>query len=651
MVPSESSIDSQIAETGCLSVIDFIRRHEEDNRYSNNAIEYYGNEISREEYWDCIARYRSFLLSIGIEKGEPVTICMLNSPEYEFIYAALLENGSIASTVSKSFIIADIKRQTIERGAKTLILGVEYLDDFIKNDVFGQLANSKSNIALERIILTSATHYMPHELQRKQGNQSYREMIDSLGFPKDIRVFYPEEVILDIENRSTISLPSNNLINEIATYSNTGGTTGAPKCAMHTHRAIISLLMSHEREMYKDFNLKDNSRSLLVIPISHITSQFYALLTRRAFGATIIYNPFSFEAEHLRRILIDEKIDDVTLPFGLLYAITRAPFKKGELKLHTPCCGGEPTPYHPTKDVNNRLHNAGCDSIVIGTGSTEFGSGLMGSYSIENRSNESGCFFPYATGFIVDPKTGKKINDIGKRGIFYANAPWQMLGYLNDEVATQEFFNIEENGKKYGTNNDIVEIVGEHDGKPIYSMLGRAGDFVITDNRVTYYQGVTIDKGKVTDTNFEQGCFLFDLRDVLLNIEGIMEAQPLILHQSESTSEGYPVANITIQPDFSPKDILSNIYKEIKKKRSLVPAGIHFLSRFERSLSSDKRETMSLQDIRNNYYYVDDSDAIFMISFPYDESPKRAIVKDTSAIRCENPPAPRMVFTNMGNGK
>lgn len=643
------AVYERINELDCLSAIDYIRKLSFNNDKKASAIEYYGNIINRSEYWDYVDKYRSYFHSIGIAKGEPVTICMMNSPEYEFIFDALLENGSIASTVSKSFIIADIRRQTVERGAKTLILGVEYVEDLIHHKIFELLESGKKDtqFSLERIIFTSASHFMPEELQKQYSYEKYQKVVQSLNLPKHIQVVMPEEMMRRIENSPKIILPSYNLIDQIATYSNTGGTTGAPKCAIHTHRAIISLLLSHVRDTYKEFNLKENSRSLLVIPISHITSQFYALMTRRASGATIVYNPFSFEAKTLREILINERIDDVTLPFGLLYAITRQPFKEGELCLNTPCCGGEPTPYLPTRDVNARLHEAHCNSLIIGTGSTEFGSGLMGSYGIERRSNESGCFFPYATGFLIDPKTGQKINEIGKRGIFYANAPWQMQGYLNEEAATKEFFAYEESGKKYGTNNDIAEIVGEHKGKPIFSMLGRASDFVVTKDNVKYYPGVSIVKGKVTEVDFSDGKFLFDMRDTLLNIDGILEAQPLILSSNKSSDEGYPVAMITIRPICPPNGILVKIFKQFKEHSSVMPFGIHFLTHFERSLSSDKRETLSLQDVRDNYYIYEESDTIYRISFPIDNAPIKTPVEDASEIKCENPPKPRGVFSTV----
>ena len=629
------------------SAIDFIRKNDSVNAPDSIATEYFGNKITRREYWDYIDGYRRFFINLGIGIGEPVTVCMMNSPEYEFVFAALLENGSIASSVSKSFLNADLKRQTIQRKSKSLILSVEFLPELIKNHTFAQLGENKGEDHLQRIILTTTTDYMPEEKIRGNNNSDYESLIRLL--PENIEIIRPCEMAKSAIKTSGVVLPKGDFFNSIATYSNTGGTTGAPKCAMHTHEAIVSLLKSHDKKVYADFNMKDHSRSLLVIPISHITSQFYALLLRRAWGATIIYNPFSFDPTVLRKTLIDEKIDDVTLPFGLYYAITRTPFQKGELNLITPCCGGEPTPYKPTVDVNECLHRSGSNSLVIGTGSTEFGSGFMASYGVDGRSNESGCFFPGADGILIDPNTYEEINEPGKRGILYANAPWQMQGYYNDEKATSEFFNLEKDGVVYGTNNDIVEIVGEHNGKPLYSMLGRVSDCVKTDNGITYFEGINITENGSVHGNFDNDKFLFDVRDALLNIDGVMEAQPVLIPRLPGEKEGYPVADITIRKDCSVKNVLKKIYDELYKNNGFIPAGIIVLTHFERSLSSDKREILSLKEQRNGYYFADKTGTFYLVNFKNDGTIEKHILCDCEEIQRIDPPAPKLVFSSKGD--
>jgi len=626
------------------SVIDYIRHLDSKNDPNSIALEYYGNKITRNQYWDYERKYRNYFKLMGLHKGEPVAICMLNSPEYEFVFSALLENGAIASTVSKSFLNADLNRQTTERNIKTLILSVEFLPELIKNKTFEQWQINNAYRDIERIIFTTSTDFTLNE--KNADLQKFRTLIDNVNFPKNIQIIYPGDMKKVIDSKHLEYIEDQNLMNSIATYSNTGGTTGAPKCACHTHKAITSLLMSHDRDLFKEFNLKKDSRSLLVIPISHITSQFYALLMRRAYGANIIYNPNVFDPKVLREILIKENIDDVVLPFGLYYAITRQPFAVNELNLNTPLCGGEPTPYMPTKDVNEKLQSCGSERIIIGTGSTEFGSGIMASYGIKERNNESGYFFPCANGFLLDPNTGEKITEFGKRGILYANAPWQMEGYLNDETATNEFFNYKDNlGVLYGTNNDVAEIVSEHNGQPVYSMLGRASDFVLSSNKKIYFPGVDFKNGVVQKVDFEKGNFMFDLRDVLLNIEGVMEVQPVIIPVEEKKKEGYVVVNVTVNPLYSAEDILKQAYKQFYLGTGIIPQGIIFRTKFERSLSSDKREVLSLVEERNGYYFVDENDQLYSIEFSKGNEPIRRKLLDKIAI--VEPPAPKLVYSNL----
>ena len=48
------------------------------------------------------------------------------------------------------------------------------------------------------------------------------------------------------------------------------------------------------------------------------------------------------------------------------------------------------------------------------------------------------------------------------------------------------------------------------------------------------------------------------MRDVMLNVPGVMEAQPIIIPQYKDAKNGYPVVNITIYPGAEPRNILRN---------------------------------------------------------------------------------------------
>lgn len=632
------------------SVVDYIKKREKERNREGISIEFDGNKITRKEYWEKIEQYKRYFISRGFFYGckKPVTICNLNAPEYEFIYMALLELGAIVSTVSLSFFNSDVKKHTTEKGSETIILSVEYITPNMKK-ALKDLGNNNGKNIVKRIIFTSAGDYRTEEKEAIYNKQfNFKEMINFLELPKNIEIVYPGELKRATENK--IVLPTEkqklNLLDYSATYSNTGGTTtGVPNCAVHSHKSIIELLKAHEKETFPDFSVNEGDKSLLLIPISHITSQYYGLLLRRASGANIIYNPGAFEPAQITKALIEDEISDVISPFGLYVAVAHSPLKKGDLNKLKPSCGGEPTPLGPTKLVNERLKWAGSEPIVIGGGSTEFGSAIMTTYGVENRSNETGILIPGAKAMILNPSTWKE-SKIGERGILYARCGWQMKEYLHNKKATEDFFNYtDEDGNIWGTNNDIATITGEYNGHPIYSINGRVHDFVVpTQDNKRYTPGITFTDGKVDSIDLNKGAFLFDMRDKLLNIPGIIEAEALLIPHNNDNESGTPVVNLVVAPEVNPANIIKHIYESYGIEDKFVPEGLIFRTHFARSLSTDKREIITLRDERTTYYTINDEGNIMKVAFPENAEPLYQVINDLNDIKKTIPPKPQKIF-------
>ena len=633
-----------------LSVTDYLRQRDNARDKTRTAIEFDGNKISQEEYWNRVEHYKNYFMSQGFFYGcqKPVAICNLNAPEYEFIYIALLELGAVVSTVSLAFFQSDIYRHSAEKGADTIILSIEFISPKLK-EAFAQLKEKGGDKGIRRIIFTSAGDYRPDEKAAVYNGQfDFKEMIAFLELPKNIEVVYPGEIKKTGGGKTAAYKPGGaaGLLDKDATYSNTGGTTtGIPKCAVHTHEAIVNLLKAHESAVYPEFPLREGDKALLLIPISHITSQYYALLLRRACGANIVYNTGAFEPHLLTKALIEGEINDVIAPFGLYNVIAHSPLTQGDLKhLRTPGCGGEPTPESPARFVNERLAWAGSTSIFIGGGSTEFGSASMVAYGLPDRCNETGMSIPGVENIIINPLTGKKASD-GEYGIMYTNSPWQMKGYLNDKKATADFFNYtDESGKVFGTNGDIGKVVREHNGKPVFAMQGRVNDFVISEPGTKMYKtGCSFKDGKASRVDFSNGEMLFTIRDKALNIPGVIEAEALILPHTDGAGTGTPVVNVVAAPGLGPVDILRAIYASFKPGDGFVPAGVLFRSGFARSLATDKRDIAALVRDRKNYYRVDKNGNILSVEFPKGGEPVVKAVTDASSITIVAPPVPRAI--------
>lgn len=633
-----------------LSVVDYLRWRDKTRNGKRTVIQFDGNKISQDEYWNRVEHYKRYFLSQGFFYGcgKPVTICNLNAPEYEFFYIALLELGAVVSTVSLPFFKSDIYRHSVEKDAETIILSMEYVSPELK-EAFAQLGENNGEKRVRRIIFTSAGDFRPEEKAAEyNGKLNFKEMIEALALPKNIEVVYPGEIKKIGDGAVAQYNPDEliDLLDKSATYSNTGGTTtGIPQCAVHTHKAIVNLLRAHESEAFPEFPLKEGDKALLLIPISHITSQFYGLIVRRASGANIIYNTVAFDPQFLTKALIEDEVNDVIAPFGLYTIIAQSPLKQGDLRhLRIPTCGGEPTPESPTKIVNERLIWAGSTPIFVGGGSTEFGSASMVAYALEDRCNETGMSLPGVENVIINPLTGKKAAD-GEEGIVYTNSPWQMKEYLNDEKATANFFNYtDDSGKVFGTNNDIGKVVREFRGRSVYAIQGRAKDFVVrTPDKKRYMVGVSFTNGKVDPVDFKQGEMLFKIRDSVLNIPGVLEVEAFLLPYNDGDITGTPVVNAVIAPQLDPVAVLKSICSSFRAEDEFMPAGVIFRTSFARSLATDKRDVLALVRDRGPYYSIDAEGTIIGAELPKGEEPVFTVVTDTSVVRSIAPPTPRRI--------
>lgn len=196
----------------------------------------------------------------------------------------------------------------------------------------------------------------------------------------------------------------------------------------------------------------------------------------------------------------------------------------------------------------------------------------------------------------------------------------------------------------FGDHNSVNECLHDFLGdKPVYSMLERASDFAVETAHGKYKSGVTFGNGKVNSVDFEDGTFLFDMQDILLSIDGVMEAQPIIV-PTEANGEGEIVANVTVLPIYNPCDVLKAIYQYYyEHKLKYKPMGVIFRTHFAKSLSTNKREVISLTEVREGCYKADEDGEIYGVELPQNADP--IVSKYTDDIPVVAPPQPKKVYS------
>ncbi|PYM79299.1 MAG: hypothetical protein DME09_21615, partial [Candidatus Rokuibacteriota bacterium] len=83
----------------------------------------------------------------------------------------------------------------------------------------------------------------------------------------------------------------------------TSGTTGRPKGAMGTHLGIINSAITYER----CYGLGDGERTLVAVPLFHVTGLIAQFLTLAHLGGTVVVMP-TFDAAEALRLIDAERI-------------------------------------------------------------------------------------------------------------------------------------------------------------------------------------------------------------------------------------------------------------------------------------------------------------------------------------------------------
>lgn len=117
----------------------------------NTAIEYENNQITYKQLIKKINKVAKALKTLGINKGDKVTICMPNTPEEVTMFYAINEIGAVANMIHPLSSEKDIEYYLNKSNSKVMLC----IDIAYK-----KVNNIIDNTSLEKVIVTSATKSM-----------------------------------------------------------------------------------------------------------------------------------------------------------------------------------------------------------------------------------------------------------------------------------------------------------------------------------------------------------------------------------------------------------------------------------------------------------------------------------------------------------
>lgn len=357
----------------------------------------------------------------GIGKGDRIAIIMRNYPQWPVPFFAALSIGAIATPMNSWWTGDELEYGLKDSGAKVAVMDPQILDRI--RDHLGNLPD------LESIIIA------------RGGEAETDERVatmDSLIGPAN-----------SWSNLEKIGLPEVELgPDDDATIMYTSGTTGRPKGALATHRAIISnmlnsltcqmrmLLRRGEEPPEPDPN--EQNATLLAIPFFHATGAFAVLIPSMLQGNKIV-SMYKWDAGEALPIIERETITGVggvpAIAWQLLEHPERDNYDLSSIKAVS--YGGAPSAPELVATIKKRFPEAAPGN---GWGMTETcaTASLNIGEDYVNRPDSAGAAPGAVELKIVDPDG--KILPPGDVGELWCKGPMNCKAYWNKPEATAETF-------------------------------------------------------------------------------------------------------------------------------------------------------------------------------------------------------------------
>jgi fatty-acyl-CoA synthase len=262
---------------------------------------------------------------------------------------------------------------------------------------------------------------------------------------------------------------------DLAAYVHTGGTTGAPKLAAHTHaNQIADAWMVAAGQ-----NLADDAVIFAALPLFHVNALIVTMLAPLFTGQHVLWSgPLGYRDPALFGVfwkLVERYRVAAMSAVPTVYAgLARVPVDADISSLQLPIVGAAPLPPAVREAFESHTGIALCE----GYGLTEATCATARSYPDHPRLGTVGQRMPYqqVKAVRVDPGTGQR-NDLapGLTGVLMINGPAVFPGYL---VRGPDGPTVDAAGKVIDGWLDTGDL-GSVDAEGFIRLTGRAKDLII----------------------------------------------------------------------------------------------------------------------------------------------------------------------------
>ncbi|WP_323750740.1 long-chain fatty acid--CoA ligase [Marinobacter sp.] len=385
------------------------------------AVDFMGHQFSYAELDNMVSRAAKGLQKLGVKPGVHVGLYLPNTPHCVISFLAIMRAGGVV--VNYSPLDAErILEHKIADSETDLMITVDL------QALLPQMTRFIGNSRLKGLIVgsledfASAGEECHNALTAAGGRASVpaegtTRFTDLLNNDGDY-AFYPESIAPD----------------SLAALQYTGGTTGAPKGAMLTHRTLSSATDQLKSGSVTTL-VPGEERLLSVLPPFHIYSIVVNTLAGISNGATL-YLQIRFDPKQALEAIHNEQITIFAAVPTMFSALLAYPelhnYRLDSLKLCN--SGGAPLPVQLQQHFKEK---SGC-TIKEGWGMTETAS--IGTFTPEGLTPPPGSCGIAVPGVDIRILSldGEEELPAGERGELCCRGPNMMSGYWKREDATKE---------------------------------------------------------------------------------------------------------------------------------------------------------------------------------------------------------------------
>lgn len=441
---------------------------------NNNAIEYFGKNLTYKKFYEKIETAACALKVIGVKQKDRITICMPNTPEAIILFYAINMVGAVANMIHPLSSENEIEFYMDASNSKYILTVNLFADKVIK---------AAKRVNAKKIIICDITDGM-YMLMRKLLDV-YKYATNKINNNDDnVSIDYNKTIIkwtdffnLGYEYHKDYKV--NGLGTDEAVILYSGGTTGRPKGVRLSNMNFNALGM-------QSFTMCDPAKAgdtvLVILPIFHGFGLGVSIHTELISGMKCVLIPQFKPSDFAKLIKRHHPAFLIGVP-TMYEALTENHDNSKYLKCVTSCiCGGDILQTSLRNKVNNYLSEHGSSAqIRVGYGLTESTAACILTPRYYFKEGGIGIPFPDTSVQIVKIGTTKEVKP-NRSGEICISGPTTMLGYLNEPEETHNTLKIHPDGKLWLHTGDI----GYKDKEGLIFFTSRIKRMIVTSGYNIY---------------------------------------------------------------------------------------------------------------------------------------------------------------------